>query len=191
MNISVYNALSIGSGLVAVAVLCMKREGIQEDTYKHNMMASVSYCQKLRRLRTLSYTKPIKRYISSDDAIASSSNQSLLSSLDKHDTKALASQLSKNGYVKTSHPILTPQACQLLKNQIMPKLFRGEFDTGNYPDEWHWREGISMPQAAREMCNSWKSNRTIAHFSSSMWHTVTLAPMPFIGIVTSVKLTTK
>lgn len=44
----------------------------------------------------------------------------------------------------------------------MPKLFRGEFDTGIYPDEWHWREGISLPNATREMCNSWKSNRCIA-----------------------------
>ena len=26
----------------------------------------------------------------------------------------------------------------------------------------HWREGISKPEAAREMCNSWKSSRTIA-----------------------------
>ena len=39
----------------------------------------------------------------------------------------------------------------------MPKLFRGEFETDIYPDEWHWREGISRPEAAREMCNSWKS----------------------------------
>ena len=44
----------------------------------------------------------------------------------------------------------------------MPKLFRGEFDTGIYPDEWHWREGISYPNATREMCNSWKSSRCIA-----------------------------
>ena len=44
----------------------------------------------------------------------------------------------------------------------MPKLFRGEFDTGTYPDEWHWREGISKPNAAREMCNAWKSSRTVA-----------------------------
>jgi hypothetical protein len=44
----------------------------------------------------------------------------------------------------------------------MPNLFRGEFDTGIYPDEWHWREGISLPSAAREMCNSWKSSRCIA-----------------------------
>ena len=44
----------------------------------------------------------------------------------------------------------------------MSRLFRGEFETGIYPDEWHWREGISKPNAAREICNAWKSDRTIA-----------------------------
>jgi len=44
----------------------------------------------------------------------------------------------------------------------MNKLFRGEFETGIYPDEWHWREGISRPNAAREICNAWKSDRSIA-----------------------------
>ena len=113
-------------------------------------MAASSYCQKsLRRLGNLSFTKHKTRYISSG---ASSSNQlSLLSSLDKHNTTVLASQLNENGYVKTLHPILTPQACQLLRDQIMPKLFRGDFDTdGNF------RCGKLI------MCNSWKSDRTIA-----------------------------
>ncbi|KAJ1474203.1 hypothetical protein T484DRAFT_1833226 [Baffinella frigidus] len=40
-------------------------------------------------------------------------------------------------------------------------LFRGEFDTGVYPDEWHWREGISLPDAPREICNAWKADSTI------------------------------
>lgn len=41
-------------------------------------------------------------------------------------------------------------------------LFRGDFDTGIYPDEWHWREGISKPDAVREIVNAWKSSRIIA-----------------------------
>jgi hypothetical protein len=51
--------------------------------------------------------------------------------------------------------------CQTL-NETLPDLFRGNFETKVYPDEWHWREGISRPDAAREMCNSWKSSRTVA-----------------------------
>ncbi|KAL9189074.1 hypothetical protein ACHAXT_011564, partial [Thalassiosira profunda] len=65
------------------------------------------------------------------------------------------------GYAITSRPLLTPDACRRVKER-MPKLFRGEFETGVYPDEWHWREGISKPEAAREMCNAWKSDRLIA-----------------------------
>ena len=41
-------------------------------------------------------------------------------------------------------------------------LFRGEFDTGLYPDEWNWREGHDPPDRARQICNGWKSDRTIA-----------------------------
>ncbi len=33
----------------------------------------------------------------------------------------------------------------------LPLLFRGEFDTGVYPDEMHWREGISREDAPREV----------------------------------------
>jgi len=39
---------------------------------------------------------------------------------------------------------------------------RGEFDTGIYPDEWHWREGMSRDDVTREIVNSWKCDRTIA-----------------------------
>lgn len=33
----------------------------------------------------------------------------------------------------------------------LPLLFRGEFDSGVYPDEMHWREGISRDDAPREV----------------------------------------
>jgi len=77
------------------------------------------------------------------------------------DTTSLSSQLRDKGYAPTTHRLLTPTACQCVRERIT-KLFAGEFDTGIYPDEWHWREGISRDDAAREMCNSWKSDRTIA-----------------------------
>jgi len=47
-----------------------------------------------------------------------------------------------------------------LRKRIDP-LFNGEFD-GNYPDEWHWRKGLSLPDITREICNAWKSDRAVA-----------------------------
>jgi ectoine hydroxylase-related dioxygenase (phytanoyl-CoA dioxygenase family) len=48
-----------------------------------------------------------------------------------------------------------------LRNRFEP-LFAGEFETGTYPDEWHWRKGLSLPDVTRQMANAWKSDRTIA-----------------------------
>jgi len=41
-------------------------------------------------------------------------------------------------------------------------LFRGKFETGLYPDEWNWQEGRDRPDRARQICNGWKSDRTVA-----------------------------
>ena len=41
-------------------------------------------------------------------------------------------------------------------------LFRGEFETGLYPDEWNWRAGRDALDLTRQICNGWKSDRTIA-----------------------------
>ena len=41
-------------------------------------------------------------------------------------------------------------------------LFAGKFDTGIYPDEWYWREGMSLPDVTRHMANAWKSDLTVA-----------------------------
>ena len=42
-------------------------------------------------------------------------------------------------------------------------LFNGNFETGLYPDEWNWRPGTSPPDLTRQICNAWKSDRTIAN----------------------------
>jgi ectoine hydroxylase-related dioxygenase (phytanoyl-CoA dioxygenase family) len=42
------------------------------------------------------------------------------------------------------------------------RLFRGQFETGLYPDEWNWREGRDAPDLARQICNGWKSDYTVA-----------------------------
>ena len=41
-------------------------------------------------------------------------------------------------------------------------LFRGEFATGLYPDEWNWQEGRDSPDRTRQICNGWKSDPAIA-----------------------------
>ena len=123
---------------------------------------SVSYLVsiKLRSPRTVCNSS--KREQSSVAGNSScTGNDELLTSLNNHDITSLSSNLNTNGYTQTSHPILSRQTTNRIKSQML-KLFRGEFDTGIYPDEWHWREGISLPNAARAICNSWKSNRCIA-----------------------------
>ena len=41
-------------------------------------------------------------------------------------------------------------------------LFRGTFETGLRPDEWNWMAGRDAPDLTRQICNGWKSDRTIA-----------------------------
>jgi ectoine hydroxylase-related dioxygenase (phytanoyl-CoA dioxygenase family) len=48
-----------------------------------------------------------------------------------------------------------------------PKLFAGQFDTGVYPDEWYWREGMSLPDVTRHMANAWKADLSIARLALS------------------------
>ena len=42
------------------------------------------------------------------------------------------------------------------------RMFRGEFETGLYPDEWNWREGRDRADLTRQICNGWRSDYTIA-----------------------------
>ena len=37
------------------------------------------------------------------------------------------------------------------------------------PDEWYWRDGMSLNDVTREMCNAWKSDRTIASVVTSSY----------------------
>ena len=41
-------------------------------------------------------------------------------------------------------------------------LFRGEFETGLYPDEWNWQDGRDPMDRTRQICNAWKADRGIA-----------------------------
>ncbi|KYC41820.1 mitomycin antibiotic biosynthesis protein [Scytonema hofmannii PCC 7110] len=57
--------------------------------------------------------------------------------------------------------LLESTMVKALRDRFEP-LFRGEFETGVYPDEWYWREGMSLPDITRHMANAWKSDLTIA-----------------------------
>ncbi len=72
-------------------------------------------------------------------------------------------QLSKfesDGFVVLEN-VLDGESLDALR-ATFPRIFAGDFDTGVYPDEWHWREGMSLPDATRHMGNAWKSDLTIA-----------------------------
>ncbi|MFP4133617.1 MAG: phytanoyl-CoA dioxygenase family protein [Halothece sp.] len=71
----------------------------------------------------------------------------------------------ENGFL-VIEKLIDPDLVALLKSRIEP-LFHGEFETGIYPDEWHWRPGMSLPDITRQMCNAWKSDRAIASVSLS------------------------
>jgi ectoine hydroxylase-related dioxygenase (phytanoyl-CoA dioxygenase family) len=57
--------------------------------------------------------------------------------------------------------LLSAQEVERARSRFEP-LFRGEFETGLYPDEWNWCEGRDPADRTRQICNGWKSDRTIA-----------------------------
>ena len=42
------------------------------------------------------------------------------------------------------------------------RMFRGEFETGMWPDEVNWQEGTGDPSLTRQICNGWRGDRTVA-----------------------------
>lgn len=70
------------------------------------------------------------------------------------------SQFNHDGFLVIKNLIDTETVISL-RNRFEP-LFAGEFETGVYPDEWYWREGLSLPNVTRHMANAWKSDLTIA-----------------------------
>src|SRR5512138_773670 len=62
--------------------------------------------------------------------------------------------------------ILSTGQIEALRERF-PKLFAGRFDTGIYPDEWYWREGMSLPDVTRHMANAWKADLGVASLALS------------------------
>jgi hypothetical protein len=73
----------------------------------------------------------------------------------------------RDGFV-VMEPAFTAEQCEWLSERL-DKLFTGAFPTGIYPDEWYWREGISLPDATRHMANAWKSDPAIASLVQAEW----------------------
>jgi phytanoyl-CoA hydroxylase len=65
-----------------------------------------------------------------------------------------------DGFVVVHNVI--PQSVAVELRQRFEGLFRGDFESGVYPDEWHWREGISLPDAPREIVNGWKCDSLVS-----------------------------
>jgi len=66
----------------------------------------------------------------------------------------------KNGFILFDH-VLPSTILPNLEHRV-ESLFKGQFETKIYPDEWHWRQGISFPHATKEIVNAWKSDKLIA-----------------------------
>mmetsp|Transcript_23319 Transcript_23319/g.73083 ORF Transcript_23319/g.73083 Transcript_23319/m.73083 type:complete len:137 (+) Transcript_23319:187-597(+) len=67
---------------------------------------------------------------------------------------AARSAFRRDGFVARPGVVAAGEAKVLREHYAA--LFRGDFPRGVYPDEWHWREGISKPDAFREIVNGWK-----------------------------------
>ena len=77
-----------------------------------------------------------------------------------------AVSFARDGFILTPAPLLSDAVVAALKERYV-RLFAGDFETGSYPDEWHWREGISRAEATREICNGWKADRLVASVVTS------------------------
>lgn len=75
-------------------------------------------------------------------------------------TQSQIEQFKREGFVIVEN-VLSQQEIQAAQD-VFPKLFRGEFETGIEPDEWNWREGRDDESLSRQICNGWKSSSVIA-----------------------------
>ncbi len=66
----------------------------------------------------------------------------------------------RDGFVAVENA-LDMATVEAARNRFEP-MFSGKFETGLYPDEWNWRLGKDRPDVTRQICNGWKSDRTVA-----------------------------
>lgn len=75
-------------------------------------------------------------------------------------TERHAQEFRRDGFVVVPN-VLSPDEIERARGRFEP-LFSGSFETGLYPDEWNWRMGRDPDDLTRQICNGWKSDRTIA-----------------------------
>jgi len=74
--------------------------------------------------------------------------------------KAQIARFQEDGFLVIDH-LLSEETVRQVTARFEP-LFRGDFPTGLYPDEWNWQEGRDSADLTRQICNGWKSDPTIA-----------------------------
>jgi len=74
----------------------------------------------------------------------------------------LREHFQEEGYAKVPSHIfaLDQRTIEILRDEL-ENLFQGNYGTGIYPDEIHWRPGISREDVTRELCNAWKASLKI------------------------------
>ena len=75
-------------------------------------------------------------------------------------TREQIARFHQDGFLVLDRFVDPADACRVASR--FEGMFRGEFETGLYPDEWNWREGRDRPDLARQICNGWKSDYTVA-----------------------------
>ena len=79
-------------------------------------------------------------------------------------TAAERASFQRDGFI-LKHNIISAADARALALHY-EDLFADAFQP-NIPDEWHWREGISLPTAVREIVNGWKSSPAVARIALS------------------------
>lgn len=75
-------------------------------------------------------------------------------------TSEQIAQFHDDGFLVIEN-LLDENLVEALSSRVDP-LFAGEFETGMYPDEWHWNPYLGLPGASAQMTGVWKCDRTIA-----------------------------
>lgn len=64
--------------------------------------------------------------------------EALVCGISHQECSVIAQSLQDHGFGVTSSRLLSEETLEAVKHKL-PYLFQGEFETGVYPDEWHWR----------------------------------------------------
>jgi ectoine hydroxylase-related dioxygenase (phytanoyl-CoA dioxygenase family) len=75
-------------------------------------------------------------------------------------TPARRQAFDRDGFVIVEN-VLDTATIEAARARFEP-MFSGKFETGLYPDEWNWKAGRDRTDVTRQICNGWKSDRTIA-----------------------------